>query len=226
VRGLAAAGHRRRALMAPRLLRAPPAAPAVPGTFTLNPVAASGQATSESATSYAVARSGGAITVSPGADFFVGQYYFPGDTYTAPYWDVFLSFLSFDTSGVVGTITAATLSLGLSSDSSTVDFTMQARVRDWGATLEAADYVPGADLGALTLAATLATAGIGAAGAYKDMAENGTNLRGAINQAGFTRLLLCSDLDVAGTAPTGFEYLILHHYAHATLKPKLVVTTT
>lgn len=200
-----------------------PAAAGGGTTYTLFPTAESAGLYSASQTSYANARAGDSVNSNT---LVVGQEYFPGDSYAVPNWTVLSGFLSFDTSGVTGTISSATLSLGLDGDASTTDFIAQARVRDWGATLEVIDYVPGADLGALTLVATLASAGIGALGAYKEMVENGTALRTAINQAGFTRLIFCSDRTVANTVPTNAEYMQFHGYNHSTLKPKLVVVTT
>lgn len=194
-----------------------------PGTFTLYPSAQSGSIFSSSTTSYTLARSGENLYVPPSGDgYSVGQY--PPDEFNT-IWECYEGFLDFDTSGVVGLISSATLSLGLAGDVSEEDFTVQARTHDWGTTLTTADWVAGASLSTKTLLATLPTLGIGAEG-YKNMTESGTALRNAINQAGVTRMLLCSDRQVAGTIGFLREYLRFHPYNHATLKPKLVVVTT
>jgi len=226
VRGLAAAGARRRALTVPRLVRQPVVAapPAGGSPFTLYPSAQSGYLSSSNA-AYATARAGSSLGANVGATPYVGQGYYAGDYHTPAGYDLYEAFIDFDTSGVTGTIATATLSLGLSADNSSTDFTVEARVRDWGSTLTTADWVAGADLASLTLAATLATNGIGAAGAYKAMTEVGTSLRGAINQAGITRFVLASDRTRLSTDPSGDEFVAFEAY-NQTLKAKLVVTTT
>jgi hypothetical protein len=199
--------------------------PATGSTFTLNPSAQSGWVSSSSAGGYALARAGGSLQVSPGATLVVGQV-FLDDGEGGFTWVCYESFLDFDTSGVTGSIVSATLSLGLNTDDSDTDFTVEARSRDWGASLTTADYVSGVLLDALTLLATLTTSGIGSTGAYKAMTESGSALRAAINQSGTTRLMLCSDRLRSGTEPSGLEVVQFDAYNHATLKPQLVVVTT
>ncbi len=212
----------------------PPEAGGGGGTFTFNPSAQAGAIDSWSSLggSYLAARAGDGISAAPGGTLLVGTgYVFQfGDTYTPAYEDFNCreSFLDFDLSSLTGTVSSATLSLGLNADFSSLDFTVEARLRDWGGTLTAADWVPGADLAALTLLATLSTAGIGAAGSYKTMIETGTALRDAVIAAGAgtLRMVLNSDLLRSTTPPSQNEYVGFEHWNHATLKPKLVVVTT
>ena len=132
-------------------------------------------------------------------------------------------FLSFDTSTVVGTITAVTLSLYGHTDTSTTDFTVEARLHDWGPTLESSDWVAGASLGTKTLLATLSTVGFTTAG-YNNFTSEAA-FASNINQSGFTRFLLCSNRHRTLTAPSGTEH-IRFWTANATgtsQDPKLVI---
>lgn len=198
----------------------PPPSPE-PVTHTLYATAQSGEIDSLAA-AYEDARAGsGSKAMYKGVDIYLGQYLSGGPSY-----GVEMGMLEFDTSGVDGTITSAVLSLGLKSDGTpSVDFIVQARSRDWGVTSEAADWVPGDELAALTLLATLDTSGMGAIGEYKNMVESGSALRSAINQNGFTRMILTSDRIVDSIPPEETQLLVLHPYNHETLKPKLVVVS-
>lgn len=136
-------------------------------------------------------------------------------------------FVQFDTSGIddADTVSQAVLSLYGTTDLSTTDFTAEARVSDWGASLTNTDWVAGASLSGLTRVATHASSGF-ATSAYNDFTEDGTNFRSAVNKTGATRLILVSDRLVAGTAPTGNELWICStaDEAGTTQDPKLVVT--
>ena len=196
------------------------------GTYTLYPVADSGYLQGMSGIGYAGARSGSDGVQGPSTAFLdVGQVYSFDPEIEASTWVCMESFITFDLSTVTGTVSSAALSLGLNADFSDTDFTVEARTRDYGATLTTADYVAGASLSALTLLASLATSGIGATGAYKAMTENGSNLRNAITGSTL-RLLLCSSRQTGNNEATGSEFVEFYAWNHATLKPKLVVVTT
>lgn len=174
--------------------------------------AADGYVRSQDAT-YAVARATGTLAVF-GTILNVGQD-------NSGIWCQ-ESFVGFDTSGLTGTVTAATLSLWCSSTGSL--FTAEARVFDWGATLDTGDWVPGDSLAALTLVATLPQAFT--AGAYNDFTE--VALAANINQAGFTRLLINSDRQRLGNAPSGTDEsagFTEAGNAGTVNDPKLTVTT-
>jgi hypothetical protein len=166
---------------------------------------------------YTTARS--TASVADGTYLFIGQAlgYYCGE-----------SFLSFITSDVPddATISAAILSLYVAGEQSVTDFTLEARLRDWGATLTTADWVAGASLSALTLLASKSTVGISGAAylALTSEAAFATN----VNKTGTTLLLLDSSRHVAGTTPTGNEYIDCSssEYAGTTQDPKLVVTYT
>lgn len=169
-------------------------------TYTIYSQTADGYVSSESAT-YANARSGGGdaflTAETAGADLYVGQ--------VAGFYTVYESFISFDTSTVVGTVSASTLSMYLNTDASSTDFTITAAVRDWGAGLTTADWVAGASLSGLTAVGTLATSGISSA-ARNDFTSNG-NFPGAISVGGTTRLLVFSSRHSGNNQPSGDEYV-------------------
>lgn len=198
--------------------------PPAGGSYTVYAVQATGDQISASATSYAAARAGDTLSPAPDSAPTVGQILTPAVDENPEVWECFEGYLSFDTSGVVGTITSATLSLGLSADLTTTDFTLEARSFDWGVAITEADWVAGASLGALTLLATLPSAGIGAAG-YKAMTESGSALQAAINQSGHTRIILCSDRHRLGTTPPDSELLQFDKW-NDTFRPKLDIVTS
>ncbi|MBA2706336.1 MAG: hypothetical protein H0U59_00845 [Gemmatimonadaceae bacterium] len=112
-------------------------------------------------------------------------------------------FLNFDTSSIPddATITAVTLRLRLAFDLSTTDFIMRARERDWGDTLEAADW---ASVYTDTLLATLDSAGL--AGSYNSFVSQAAFIA-AVNKTGRTRFFIHSSLQESNTAPTGLEFV-------------------
>lgn len=137
------------------------------------------------------------------------------------------SFVAFDLIGVdtSAVMSAAALSLWVSSDSSTTDFTVEARAFDWGASLTNADFRTAAQLGALTLVASRSTSAVVAA-SYLDLTDVAlvANLTvGLVN-----RFVLCSDRHTAGTTPTTAEYLTfsMANAAGTTQDPKLTLTIT
>lgn len=174
--------------------------------------------------SYDSARAGtGLAASSTETSYWVGQ------TYSGGFYSIKEAFLSFNTSAIgdSDTINAASLSVYGATDSSTTDFTIQARTKDWGASLTTADWVAGADLGALTLLATFSTSGFTTSG-YNTFTENGSNLRSAISLTGITYILLNSSRHEAGNTPTGSEQVKIYFADEAgtTQDPKLVVTYT
>ena len=147
---------------------------------------------------------------------YSGQVY-DGDSIYA----IYLTYLSFITSVVVGTISSAILSLYLREDRSGTDFTAQARQYNWGASGDTGDWRTSTQLGSTTLLATLASSGIGAAEAYKSFTD--VAMIANVNQAGTTYMLVCSSRQ--GTTPTGEEWLEFYSSdtAGTTKDPKLVV---
>jgi hypothetical protein len=133
-------------------------------------------------------------------------------------------FFRFDTSSIpdTDTVDSAVFSLDGNTDASTTDFTMEARASAWGATLTTADWVAGADLGALTLLASLSTASYSAG--YMDFTSDAA-FPANVSKTGYTELLVCSSRHRVGTAPTGNEYVVvtMADTAGTTTDPKLVV---
>lgn len=174
---------------------------------------------------YSTARSGGgSITVDAVSFLLAGQTQIGGGDYT-----VYESFVSFDTSAIADAdvVSAVALDLMLNSDSSTTDFTLQARDFDWGASLTTADWVPGANLGSNTLVATLNSSGIGATGAYKTFTSQAAFLSVSNIKTGTVHLVLASDRTASGVAPpNASEYLGFEdaEQAGTTQDPKLTIT--
>ncbi|MGR6923080.1 hypothetical protein ACU635_53250 [[Actinomadura] parvosata] len=123
---------------------------------------------------------------------------------THPVYLVYEGFISFDTSSIpdAATVSAVALALWLTADQSNIDFTLEARTYDWGSSLTAGDWVPGANLGSLTLLASLATSGIGATGAYKTFASEVAFLAAPNIKTGIVHVMLSSSRTRLNTAPS------------------------
>lgn len=188
-------------------------------TSTFYASTADGQIESFNAT-YSTARSGGTLTANTaGGSANVGQ--------VAGY-SCYEAFLSFDTSAIPDgdIITAVTLSLDGTgaTDGSDTDFTINARVYDWGASLTTADWIAGASLSGNTLVASRSTSGWSAAG-YNAFASEAAFLT-AINKTGVTYLVISSSRHEAGATPSGNEYVgfATANNSGTANDPKLVVT--
>ena len=176
---------------------------------------------------YAAARAGtgtpGLTASTAATTLSVGQLYF------ASFFDQYgvqEGFLGFDTSAIADTdtVSAAVLNVTSYGDFSTTDFTIEARLRDWGGTLETTDFVAGASLSALTLLASKTTA----SGFTADTAYDFTDVAmpANVNKTGSTYLLLCSSRTTGNNAPTGYEYVNVKSAdtTGTTSDPKLTVT--
>ena len=132
-------------------------------------------------------------------------------------------FAVFDTSSIgSSTVTSATLSTYFVTDNTAQDFTVQARLYDWGATLETADYVAGSALSGYTLLAHYALSGT-FTGAYRDFTNDA--LASNINGSGYTRIIFNSDRHSSNTAPADgvYEYTNFYNGSAASNKARLVV---
>lgn len=197
-------------------------APAGGGTFTIY-ASPDGQIQSSAGFDYPTARAGsGSIIVDDAAVALQAGQRFLSNTYYV--WE---TFLSFDTSTVTGTVSTVTLSLyGHDDRSESAEFDVEARTHTRGATLEAGDWVAGADLSSKTLLAKFnTTPGWGAAG-YNAFTSESAFLT-AINQAGTTEMVICTSRITAGSAPTAREYVGFRssEFGGNTNAPKLVVVT-
>jgi hypothetical protein len=121
------------------------------------------------------------------------------------------NFMQFDTSALTAgaTVTGVSLNFFVFADASSTDFTVEARMTDWGTTLTTADSIAGASLSGLTRVATVSTSGISTS-AYTAMAEDGTNFQTNINRTGDTRLMLSSSRQAGNNTPSGNEYLQIY----------------
>lgn len=166
--------------------------------------------------SYATARNGGAAVdqVDTAGEFmYVGQ----NKAATSPLYRLHQGFVEFDfdTVGAVvpadATVEAVTLKatpMGLSTGGA--DFTIEASVFDFGASLEAADWRSSSQLAALTRVATKATAGLAVDVGFEfdDLA-----LVDAVQAAlagRKLRLVLASNRMRTATTPSGMEYVTLY----------------
>ena len=150
-------------------------------------------------------------------------------TNASPRYYIWQSFIQFDTSSIPddAVITSATLYLYGSSDTSDVDFTIEARLHDWGASLTTADYVIGSNLSSKTLLASMSTSGFITSG-YNSLTENGSNLRDNINKTGTTYIVLCSAEQTNGSPPptNTQEYVAIYlsEQTDTSNDPKLEIT--
>lgn len=135
----------------------------------------------------------------------------------------FEGFIRFDTSSVVGTITAVTLSLYGSTDQSTQDFTIEARAKAWTPPITTSEYVAPGSQGALTRLATRSTVGFTTSG-YNVFTSDAAFLTN-INQSGFTGIALFSDRHRTGQTPSTFENVFFFSQSETgtTKDPKLVI---
>lgn len=188
-------------------------------TSTFYSATADGQIESSNAT-YGTARSGGTLVANTGGTSAnVGQ---------VTGYACYEAFLSFDTSTIPDgdIITSVTLSLDGTgaTDGSDTDFTINARVYDWGPSLTTGDWIAGASLSGNTLVASRSTSGWSASG-YNDFTSEAAFLT-AINKAGVTYLVISSSRHEAGTTPSGNEYVgfATADNSGTANDPKLVVT--
>lgn len=172
---------------------------------------------------YTTARSGSALVANTGTDPAVGQLHGISG-YTC-----YETFLRFDTSAIPDgdVVSAATVAIGRSNDSTGTDFTLEARARDWGATVETADFVAGASLGGLTLLASTNAGTMTAGGVLTTLTSTGS-FPGAINKTGFTSMVLVSDRHRSADVPGNFTNEFIRIYPGdnpgTTLDPTLTVT--
>jgi len=126
-------------------------------------------------------------------------------------------FTSFDTSSVGAgvTVTVATLSFYMDTDlSTTADFTVDARIYNWGGTLEVGDFRSGvpADANSLdeyTLVASRSTTPDWSTSAYSALTSESAFLTN-VALTGTTYVILNSSRHLAGDTPTGSENLYLY----------------
>jgi hypothetical protein len=137
---------------------------------------------------------------------------------------IYEGFLRFDTNSIPDsyTITAATFATYLE-PSSHKNFSIEARTRDWGTSLEVGDWVPGEALNGLTLLASYPASSMNYVMTqwYTELA-----LSSAINKSGYTKMVLCSSRTTTDQEPVGAEYAHMRtsEYAGTAMDPCLTVT--
>ena len=185
------------------------------GTASVTAIASTGGVTSDSLTvwsstadgyiagqnaTYATARSTAYAAYPTSLNGWIGQLWDETDYYT------YELFLDFNTSSVGSgsTVTTATLSLYGKAYQADPDFTVEARIRDWGGTLTTADWVAGASLGDYTLVASKATSGGWPTNAYTALTSESAFLTN-VAQSGTTYVMCSSDRLRGGNTPTSME---------------------
>lgn len=186
-------------------------------TYTIYGDASDGYLQSASSSTYSTAQGSAASSDTSSTVFLTGQ------RKNGANYDIYEGFLAFDTSGVTGSVTAATLSLYGGFDASTTDFDYQARLYDWGASLTTGDWIAAGSLSSQQLLASINTSSW--AGSYMALTSDSA-FPSSINKTGFTRIITCSSRVVAGTQPTGDEYCYASSADETgtTQDPKLVVS--
>lgn len=189
-------------------------------TLTVYGDEADGYIQSEDATYLTARAGGGVLSVNTSSGTIPFQHWGPFDRTRLPY-------IAFDTSplGVTATISAAELSLYDASQNAASAYQLNVRLYDWGATLETADFIPGADMAANTLLAHLASASR-IANDWNTFVDDA--LPANVNKTGFTRMVLSSNLFEAGTEPVGTESWTFSSANEVDISqdPKLVITYT
>lgn len=163
--------------------------------------------------------------------------WFPGDTSISigqqtDGRDLFQACIGWDTSPLsdLTTVLSATISLfvlGNYTGSPAGTVVYEARAHDWGATVTAADFVPGSQLGSKTLLATLSVSGTLTPETYYDFTSDPA-LLDAINTTGITRMIFAADQQRLGVWGTNGRRNSFYssEQTGTTKDPKLVVTTT
>lgn len=169
---------------------------------------------------YSSARSGAGLTAYTASRLLVGQ--------DAGY-VCYESFLRFDTSALTSgaTVSAAVISLVLSSDNSATDFTLEARASTWGGTLGTGDWVAGASLSSSTLLASRSTSGMTSVDTRYDLTSDAAFPAG-VSKTGNTDVFLSSSRHRGNNTPSGEEYQEYYDAEESgtTKDPRLVVTYT
>jgi hypothetical protein len=146
-----------------------------------------------------------------------GQYKVPSTNFY-----VYQSYLEFDTSGVVGTITSAVLKINVYSRTNDQSYDIEARLFDFGAGVTTADYIAGASLGSYTLLATLADTAA-TPGAYRTFTD--VAMAANINVSGTTRIMLCDSRTRSDLSPSNSNYIVYENGGDPS-PPQLVITTS
>ncbi len=193
-------------------------------TDTIYGIANDGFIESNTGSSYSIARDGTETLIvgtTDGDNIKVGQ----RDDQCCTYY-VWEGFMGFNTSSIGSdSVSSATLSMYLLTDSSGNEFTNQVRLKSWTTGgLTTSDWVAGGSLSASTLLATIDTSGIGSTLSYKTFTSTADFLTN-INGSGNTELIINSSKEVNNTIPTQDEYVIWDDAdtAGTTQDPKLVV---
>lgn len=178
-----------------------------------------------------------------GADFFtfsgVSQnnanavsYSFDFFALSSHVYELYESFLSFDTSAIADSDVVSAVVLSLFGDSGAFGHSgtanLEAREYDFGASVTTADWRTSAQLGALTRYATFAIAGWSDT-SYNAFTADGTHFNTATNiKTGNVRMVMTTDYHVAGSAPDAIRVAgwLTADNTGTTNDPKLAITSS
>ena len=139
--------------------------------------------------------------VATNAQLIIGQ---DKSTIVPVLYRVWRSYLRFDTSGIGAgeTCIALKLKMRMLLSQEGIAFTLQARVNNWGPSLEVGDWGEPP----LGVQGSISTENMPPVGQWFEFDLNVV----ALNKIGWTQIELTSDREVAETAPTGAEYISLY----------------
>lgn len=178
-------------------------------------------AASYRSTTYSQAREGTGTDNSSGLTHYVGQNRISTTRYC------YEAQMIFDTSGVddADDVSDVVLSLDGGLDQSTTDFTATAAASSYnGGIVDAADFVAGSALSALTTYATWASSGYSSG--YNAFTSAGAAFNSAINKTGNTPIIVYSSRHSGNNDPSGAEYVVFDDAdaSGTTTDPKLDIT--
>lgn len=136
------------------------------------------------------------------------------------------TFVSFDTSAIADSdvVSSVDLTLYMGVQVSSNHFTLEARTKDWGATLTTGDYVAGASLSGLPLLASLSTTAI--LGGSQALTSEAAFLTATGMKTGVVYVMLSSSRHRLGNTASGNEYVQIWtaDFTGTTQDPALTIT--
>lgn len=150
-----------------------------------------------------------------------------GQHFQTPNFFAWQAFMAFDTS-LVAAVSSAKLVIRINDSlHGATEFDVEARLIDFGATVENADWVPAASLTSLPLLATVNTTAVNANNILVDITETGGSFSNNLNFGGTTRLMLSSSIFRTGPCATGDQSFTFFGTSQTGTvdDPRIVITT-
>jgi len=159
-------------------------------------------------------------------EFDTNGYLIVGQALDKGLYNCWRSVLEFDTSGVTGTVTAVQLKLTVSSDFSTLDFTVRINKCAWDSPFDAGNMEANYDA---VLAGTYDDMWRSSSGVLPDTPYLSAQLDPTyVNLEGMTQYGLISSMDQQGIPPPTNSFLLLYPQESATeaFRPQLILTVS